>query len=164
MHTPDRPPPLALDLPTPAETRALGCRLGAALAPGLVVALEGELGAGKTALAKAAIASRGGVDEDDVVSPTFVLAVHYDGDPPLVHLDAYRLAGPAAFVDLGLEVGASEPAALVEWADRVAAALPPDRLTVRLEHAPPGRRAILSASGPRSAAALRAVARAYAAR
>ena len=143
-----------MELPDPEATRALGRRLGAALTPGLVVALVGELGAGKTALSKAAIASQGEVEEDDVVSPTFVLAVEYGGRTPVIHVDAYRLGGAAALEDLGLDLHEDKRAALIEWADRVIDALPEDRLTVELEHEAPGRRATITAGGPRSAAAL----------
>ncbi|MCO5166887.1 MAG: tRNA (adenosine(37)-N6)-threonylcarbamoyltransferase complex ATPase subunit type 1 TsaE [Planctomycetes bacterium] len=147
-----------LDLPDAEATRRLGQALGRALRPGLVVALEGDLGAGKTALTKAAIAALGQVEEDDVVSPTFVIAAEYPGTREVLHVDAYRLAGPGAFVDLGFgPLEACARAVIIEWADRVAAALPGDRLTVRLAHADPGRRATLEASGPSSTAALEAV-------
>lgn len=150
--------PWTLELPDPDATRRLGRALGRALRPGLVVALEGDLGAGKTALAKGAIAAAGGVDEDDVVSPTFIIAAEYPGAPEVLHVDAYRLESPGAFVDLGFGALEEGPrAVLIEWADRIAAALPGDRLTVRLAHADPGRRATLEAGGPASAAALEAV-------
>jgi tRNA threonylcarbamoyl adenosine modification protein YjeE len=144
-----------LDLPDPDATRRLGARLGAALAPGLVVALEGDLGAGKTALAKAAIAAQGAVEEDDVVSPTFIIAAEYPGRVEVLHIDAYRLDTDRAFVELGFgPLEASERATLVEWPERVAGALPPDRLMIKLEHADGGRRATITAGGARSRAAL----------
>jgi tRNA threonylcarbamoyladenosine biosynthesis protein TsaE len=156
-------PPWIVELPDPAATRRLGIALGSALEPGLVVALEGDLGAGKTALSKAAIAAQGAVSEDDVTSPTFVIAVEYEGRVPVLHVDAYRLAGPPDLVALGWgDLAQGERAVLIEWAERVADALPADRLTVGLEHCtvpwPDGivdaRRAIVLARGPRSAAAL----------
>lgn len=149
---------MTIDLPDPDATRRLGASLGAALAPGLVVALEGDLGAGKTALSKAAIAAQGSVDEDDVVSPTFIIAAEYPGRVEVMHIDAYRLDDGRALLDLGfgpLEGG--ERAVLIEWAERVADALPADRLTIRLDHAEGGRRATLVAGGPVSARALEAV-------
>lgn len=144
-----------LELPDADATRRLGRAVGAALAPGLAVALVGDLGAGKTALAKAAIEAQGAVEEDDVTSPTFVIAVEYPGRVPVTHVDAYRLEGPGALE--ALDLVAPDRALLVEWADRVLAALPADRLEVALEHRDPGRRATLRATGPRARAALGAV-------
>jgi len=151
---------IELELPDPAATRRLGRALAAVLAPGVTVALEGELGAGKTAVAKAAIAALGGLEEADVTSPTFVLAVEYDeGRVGVLHADAYRLEGPEAFWDLGYcPLEACGRAVLVEWADRVAAALPPDRLVLALAHTPAGaRRARLEARGAGGAAWLGAL-------
>ena len=150
---------MQLDLPDPDATRALGRALGAALEPGLVVALLGDLGAGKTALSKAAVAAQGEVEEADVASPTFVLAVEYPGRVPVLHVDAYRLGGPEDFEALGYGPLEDCPwATLIEWAERVDAALPADRLTIALSHADDGRRAQLTASGPASARALEALA------
>lgn len=138
-----------LDLPDPAATRALGQAVAGALAPGAVVALLGDLGAGKTALAKAAIARLSGLPEDDVVSPTFVLAVEYPGRVDVLHVDAYRLGGAAGFEGLGYgPLEACGKAVLVEWAERVSGALPDDRLVIQLEHTGDGRRATLRATGP----------------
>lgn len=151
-------PPLTLDLADPEATRALGRRLGAELAPGLVVALLGDLGAGKTSLAKAAIAALGDFDEDDVVSPTFTIANSYPGRVAVLHVDAYRLEGPEAFDDLGFgPLDQAEHAVLIEWADLVAEALPADRLEVELEHADGARRVTLRALGPRAARVLAAL-------
>lgn len=137
-----------VDLPDPEATRRLGALLGQALAPGLVVALEGDLGAGKTALAKAAVAAQGALEEDDVVSPTFIIAAEYPGKVEVLHVDAYRLADARALEDLGYgPLETIDKAVLLEWAERVAGALPVDRLWVKLAHAAPGRRAVLEASG-----------------
>ena len=151
-----------LDLADADATRRLGAAVGAALEPGLVVALSGDLGAGKTALAKAATAAQGAVEEDDVSSPTFVLAVEYPGRVPVLHIDAYRLDGAAAFETLGFgPLERLEQAVLLEWPERVPGALPDDRLEVALAHADPGRRAALNATGPRSRAALAKVRTAF---
>jgi tRNA threonylcarbamoyladenosine biosynthesis protein TsaE len=131
-------------------TRRVGAALGSLLEAGHVVALVGDLGAGKTTLVKAAIASLGGVEEDDVASPTYVLACEYPGRVQVIHIDAYRLSGPHAFRDLDLPLG-PERAAFVEWADRVGDALPTDRLTLHLSHHEGGRRLELSSGGERSA-------------
>jgi len=106
-----------------ATTKAIGAALAGLLDPGDVVGLAGDLGAGKTRLVQGAAAALG-VD-DPVLSPTFMLLREYDGDLPVHHVDAYRLAGPVELEDLGLdEVLAADAVAFVEWADRVAAALP----------------------------------------
>ena len=120
-------------LKSPAATRALGRRLGAALRPGDFVALTGELGAGKTLLAKA-IAE--GAKAEPATSPTFALVNLYRGPVPLQHLDLYRVSGAGELFSLGFDDLLAEPAATVcEWADRAAGALPSDRLELSLAHA-----------------------------
>ena len=144
-------------LKSPAATRALGLRLGAALEAFDFVALTGDLGAGKTALVKA-IAEGAGVPEP-ASSPTFALVNLYRGGRlPLQHLDLYRLGGPADLFALGFDDLLAEPAAtLCEWADRALPSLPQDRLEIALEHAGPrSRRARLTARGPRAERLLRA--------
>jgi tRNA threonylcarbamoyladenosine biosynthesis protein TsaE len=115
-----------------AETHALGRRLGALLRAGDVVVLDGELGTGKTVLAKG-IAVALGVTEP-VVSPTFTVVREYAAPTPLVHVDVYRLDHLQELHDLGFDdlVG-EEAVTVVEWGDRVSAALPADRLRVLLE-------------------------------
>jgi tRNA threonylcarbamoyladenosine biosynthesis protein TsaE len=114
-----------------ATTKAIGAAVAGLLRPGDVVGLTGDLGAGKTRLVQGAAAALGVADP--VVSPTFMLVREYDGDPPVHHVDAYRLAGAQELEDLGLEeVLAPEVVAFVEWADRVAAALPESWLEVAL--------------------------------
>lgn len=144
--------PLELPLPTPDATRALGRALARfAIEPGTVLALEGPLGAGKTSLAKAFIAARANVSEEDVTSPTFTLANEYPATPPILHLDAYRLSSGRDLDDLGW--GALEESGriiIIEWAARVRDALPADRLEIDLEHRPPGRFATIEGTGPRS--------------
>lgn len=148
-------PPIHGRLADPGATRTLGRLLAEQLLKGTVVALIGELGAGKTSLAKATVAALGEAEEDDVVSPTYVLVVEYPGRIPVTHIDAYRLSGPAALQDLGLELDGC--ATLIEWADRVLDALPSDRLTIELEHAEEGRLVTLTAGGPQSARQLAAL-------
>jgi tRNA threonylcarbamoyladenosine biosynthesis protein TsaE len=133
---------------SPEQTARLGALLGELLQPGDVVALAGDLGAGKTALAKG-IAAGLGVPAGETRSPTFILAARHEGGRiPLVHVDAYRLEGPAALVALGLdEILDPAAAAVIEWASRVQAALPADRLEVRLEHAGPRSRRIAFEAG-----------------
>jgi tRNA threonylcarbamoyladenosine biosynthesis protein TsaE len=106
-----------------ATTKAAGAALAAVLAPGDVVGLTGDLGAGKTRFVQGAAAALG-VDEP-VVSPTFMLVREYEGDPPVHHVDAYRLSGATELEDLGIEdVFDPDTVVFVEWADRVLPAMP----------------------------------------
>ena len=118
---------------------------------GDLVALEGELGAGKSELARAVIRARAGA-EIEVPSPTFTLVQGYDlPGLRLVHADLYRLAEPGEIDELGLDDALREGAVLVEWPGRAGDRLPAGRLTVRLATQPddPGARdAELVAAGP----------------
>ena len=119
-----------------SETEALGARLAATLTPGSVVYLTGELGAGKTALARG-IARGLGAPAREVASPTFALLHEYagnDGRIVLRHLDLYRLADEAReLVPLGLPESVGGAPVCVEWpGTAIRAALPPT-LEVRLE-------------------------------
>jgi tRNA threonylcarbamoyladenosine biosynthesis protein TsaE len=113
------------------ETRAVGRSLGAMLEPGDVVLLAGELGVGKTQLAKG-IAEALDVTEP-VVSPTFTIAREYDGRIPMVHVDVYRLDHAQEVLDLGLDDAGDDVVTVVEWGDVAGAYLPAERLEVRLE-------------------------------
>jgi tRNA threonylcarbamoyladenosine biosynthesis protein TsaE len=131
------------------ETEALGRALGAELWPGDLLALRGELGAGKTTLVRG-IAAGMGIDPAQVRSPTFVLHHVYSRDGAMLHhLDAYRLgAGTDLRREVDLEGLLDEGVVVVEWAEFV----PVDDLnaiTVRLEvDAPDVRTAALDASAP----------------
>jgi tRNA threonylcarbamoyladenosine biosynthesis protein TsaE len=144
---------MILHLPTPDATAALGLALGPRLFPGAVLGLIGGLGAGKTLLTRALAVGLGVSDPDAVTSPTFVLLQEYHGRLPLYHFDAYRLASPAAFLDLGAgELLEGDGVCVVEWADLVRDFLPDDRLEITLR--PTGedsREATLTAFGPRHA-------------
>jgi len=143
-----------------AETLALGRRLGAAARPGHVVALVGELGSGKTRLAKGMAEGVGAARARDVTSPTFVLCHEFlGGRIPFYHLDAYRLRGAADLAAIGAdEMLEGDGLAALEWADRVPGALPDDHLEVRLEvTGARARRITLTPRGPRSARLLAAV-------
>ena len=115
----------------PDRTRALGRELGRVAGPGTVVALTGELGAGKTQLAKG-VAEGLGV-RSVVNSPTFVLMNEHVGRLRLYHIDAYRLEDPEEAVAAGLlderEAGG---VTVIEWADRLSGWLPADRLELSL--------------------------------
>jgi tRNA threonylcarbamoyladenosine biosynthesis protein TsaE len=124
---------LTFDLTDPAATTAFGRRLGELLFPGAVVALVGQLGAGKTHLVRAIAEGLGIADSRVVSSPTFVLIQEYAARLPVYHFDAYRLRGEGEFFDLGIhEYFESAGVCLVEWADRVAGCLPAERLQITL--------------------------------
>lgn len=144
-------PTLILTSRGESETMALGERLAQVLEPGLVIALQGNLGAGKTRLAKG-IAAGSGIDPRDVTSPTFVLVNEYSGRWPVYHFDTYRLESGVAFAELGIdEYFSGAGICLVEWADRVPDWLPPDHLEITLEvTGEETRRVTLRGLGPRS--------------
>jgi len=133
------------------DTRELGERLGQKLHPGQVVALSGPLGAGKTCLAQGIARGLGVVGP--VSSPTFVIVNQYQTaeSVTLYHIDAYRLAeqGAAEAIAIGVdELLGGDGICVVEWAERMAPLLPPERLTVRLapeDHE--ARRVSISACG-----------------
>jgi tRNA threonylcarbamoyladenosine biosynthesis protein TsaE len=119
---------------SPEATRALGEALGRALPPGTVVALEGELGAGKTAFVQGL--ARGLGVRDPVTSPTYALMQSYQGDVDLHHFDAYMEGRERALLsDGGLEWLHAGGVAAIEWADRIADVLPEPRISVRMRHA-----------------------------
>lgn len=141
---------LQVSLRSELETQALGLKLAAAVEPAAVIALVGDLGAGKTRLVQA-LATGLGVDAF-VNSPTFTLIHEYSGRLPLRHCDTYRLKDPDEFADLGLdELLAPDGVAAIEWADRVLDWLPRDHLQIRFEIVGPAeRRVTLTARGPQS--------------
>lgn len=123
-----------------AATDRLGAALADLLPAGSVVALCGTLGAGKTRLVQA-IAAAMGVERRSVVSPTFVLVQQYEGRRTIYHLDAYRLRDEDEFAQLGPEeFFESDGLTLIEWADRVPAGLPPERLEIEIEVTGPDTR------------------------
>jgi tRNA threonylcarbamoyladenosine biosynthesis protein TsaE len=117
-----------------AETRALGAALASAARPGDMISLVGDLGAGKTQFAKGFGAGLG--ITDTIVSPSFVLMAEYRGRLPLFHVDLYRLADAAEALAGGLiDDRQAEGVTLVEWAERLAEALPDGRLDVIIDGA-----------------------------
>ncbi|HHT63124.1 MAG: tRNA (adenosine(37)-N6)-threonylcarbamoyltransferase complex ATPase subunit type 1 TsaE [Bacillota bacterium] len=116
----------------PEETFALGERLAAFLYPGTVVALTGELGAGKTLFAQG-VAKGLGVKEH-VTSPTFTIINEYQGHLPFYHIDAYRLEGTGEIDELGLEeYFNSSGVVLIEWPERIQDYLPSSFLRIHLD-------------------------------
>lgn len=146
---------LDLVLSSRSETESVGRVIGGALKGGEVLALIGELGAGKTALVRG-IAAGLGVPPASVSSPTFVLIHEYRGRLPLIHVDLYRLHTNAEAESIGLSDCFTDQAiTAIEWADRFPLLLPEDRLEVRLTHRSLAtRKAQLAAHGPQSLALL----------
>jgi hypothetical protein len=107
------------------------------IGPGDVITLTGDLGAGKTAAARAMIRYLAGDDTVEVPSPTFTLAQTYDLPPfPLVHADLYRVNDPIELEEIGLSPWPDGTTALIEWPERAASALPADRIDIALSHRP----------------------------
>jgi tRNA threonylcarbamoyladenosine biosynthesis protein TsaE len=130
-------PPLATSASfTESEQDAWGTQFGAALPYGAVIALHGDLGAGKTTLARALCKGIGVDDLDAVTSPTFAIIHEYQaGDDVVVHADFYRLRDARDLENLGWdELLARARAVIVEWPDRVPDAIPADAVHLRLEH------------------------------
>lgn len=126
-----------------AGLRAWGARLAARLRPGDAILLSGDLGAGKTTLARAILEGLGHVGE--VPSPTFTLVEPYPAPPlrlPALHADLYRLVAGAPVDDLGLDEALAAGVLLVEWPERLAPARFPHALRIRLEGAGGPRRAL----------------------
>ena len=138
----------------PEETEHLGEAIGRALEPGIVVALIGELGAGKTTLTKG-IAR--GLDVPDLVhSPTFTLIHEHKGRLPVYHFDLYRLDTIEQIEDLGYEDYFRGPGVtIVEWAEKIQALLPDDHLEIRITGEDDTRTFTLRATGPRSGLMIR---------
>ncbi|WP_193366586.1 tRNA (adenosine(37)-N6)-threonylcarbamoyltransferase complex ATPase subunit type 1 TsaE [Pelagibius marinus] len=137
--------PLRLPLPDLEATERLGRALAAILRPGDVVALYGDLGAGKTALARALIRALPGPEgaaEEEVPSPTFTLVQVYERDPaPVWHFDLYRIEDPAEVHELGLSEALGEGITLIEWPERLGGLLPAEALSLTLSYGDEGARA-----------------------
>lgn len=115
------------------ETIVFGRKLGMLLSPGDVVALVGELGAGKTTLVKGLVQGLGVTDKRVVKSPTFSLVHSYNGRIPVYHFDAYRLEDARQMLDIGSdEMIYGNGVAIVEWADKVSECLPKEYLKITL--------------------------------
>ena len=136
-------------------TGAAGEALGRLVAGGDVIALVGELGAGKTSFTRG-LAIGAGVDPDDVASPTFALVNEYRGRLAVAHADLYRLERERELDEIGWDelVERRDAVVVVEWADRFARRLPADHLRVTLAYDGDARALEAAATGPRARALL----------
>src|ERR1700709_2201152 len=124
-------------LASETATAHLMADLALLIGPGDVITLSGDLGAGKTAAARAMIRYLAADDGVDVPSPTFTLAQTYDLPPfPLVHADLYRVNDPLELEEIGLSPLPDGTVALIEWPERAPGALPQDRIDIALNHRP----------------------------
>ena len=124
-----------IKLPDLAATARLAAAVAALARPGDAILLDGPLGAGKTAFARAFLRAASGEQALEVPSPTFTLVQSYETRLGTVHhFDLWRLDGPAALAELGWD-DARDDIVLVEWPDRLGALRPPDALTVALRPA-----------------------------
>ncbi|WP_298393713.1 tRNA (adenosine(37)-N6)-threonylcarbamoyltransferase complex ATPase subunit type 1 TsaE [uncultured Azonexus sp.] len=146
------------DLPDEAATQELGKNLAQTLVPGLVIFLEGDLGAGKTTLARAMIRALG--HTGPVKSPTYALVeVYVVSSLYLYHFDFYRFESPEEFLDAGFGEYFNEASVcLVEWPDKAAGCVPSPDLRIHLRHAGSVRVAELAASSERGASCIRTLA------
>jgi N-acetylmuramate 1-kinase len=123
----------SFEAPDEATTLAIAAAQAAWLEPGDFVALAGDLGAGKTAFARGLIRALAETPELEAPSPTFTLMQVYDAPRgPVVHADFYRLRGPTELANLGWDEAIDGAIAIVEWPDKVAQALPADRLEIHI--------------------------------
>ena len=151
-----RPDMLSFELSDEVATACLARDLAALARKGDVIALVGELGSGKTTFARAFINALPAPDgnalaaPEEVPSPTFTLLQTYQRAPaPVWHFDLYRLARPDEAYELGFEEALGEGIALIEWAERLGALLPAERLELRFDFAEraEARRVILTGTG-----------------
>jgi tRNA threonylcarbamoyladenosine biosynthesis protein TsaE len=141
------PPPRVFETRSEEETIALGERLAQDLPAGSVVLLIGNLGAGKTTLAKGIVEGLGAANADEVSSPTFTL-IHDYGDGRVYHVDLYRLDTAREVESLGLEELFERGAVvLIEWGERFPQLMPAERMEIRLTSARDPRRIEIAVVG-----------------
>lgn len=133
---------IALYAPDDAATDAIGAAIAAHLLPGDIVTLDGDLGAGKTALARAIIRARLGAPELEIPSPTFAIVQPYEG---IIHADLYRLADESEIDELGLIEDESD-IVLVEWPERAPSLMARPGLGIAIEMGAEGIGRILRVS------------------
>jgi tRNA threonylcarbamoyladenosine biosynthesis protein TsaE len=122
---------ITVDLPDEKATSALAARLAAVAGPGDIIALKGDLGAGKTSFARAFIQARGGAET--VPSPTFTLVETYDLPSGAIwHFDLYRIRAPEEAWELGIEEAFHAGISLIEWPERLESLLPARHLLIAI--------------------------------
>jgi tRNA threonylcarbamoyl adenosine modification protein YjeE len=132
--TPPRTAPLRLTLPTEEDLAAFAAAFARELRPGDVVALSGALGSGKTAFVRAVVRTLHGVDQG--CSPSFTFRHRYDGEPPIEHIDFFRIDDPHELTELGLEEALDgRSIALIEWWRNAPGAIPSRRYEIEIEGA-----------------------------
>jgi N-acetylmuramate 1-kinase len=144
MH--DRPM-TEITLATEEHTALLGQDIAMAMRPGDVVTLSGQLGTGKSTLARALIRALAGDPELEVPSPSYALCLHYDLAFPVSHFDFYRLANPSEAAELGLDEALEAGAVIIEWPERAAGFVPEGCLRIEICEDPGGRTARVSGGG-----------------
>lgn len=156
----ERSESFSVDCHDEGATDRLGAAIANSLVDGVVVELNGQLGAGKTRLVRA-ICKTLGVDTTHVNSPTFVLLQLYtDGRIPVAHFDTYRLGDLDEFLAIGADefTNSSEWLCLIEWAERVAECLPHDRLRIDISAtSADARHVVLSSTGGNSTVLLQRI-------
>lgn len=135
-----------IPLPDPEATDALARRLAGRLGAGDVLLLEGPIGAGKTAFARALIRARGVAEE--VPSPTYTLVQTYEDDVEIWHADLYRLTHPDEAVELGLTEAFETALCLVEWPGKLGRDRPEKALTLQFSIKGEGRELALLSGDP----------------
>ncbi len=120
---------------SPEETLAFGRRLAAELRPPCCVLLQGELGSGKTTLAKGIVSGLGAARPDDVTSPSFTLVHEYGDDTKVYHVDLYRVEDSRELATLGLEdLLAQRATTIIEWGERLGGNPPVPCWLVQVEY------------------------------
>jgi len=138
-----------IDLPDLDSVARLGAAIAQEARVGDILALSGDLGAGKTTLARAILSSLGLAEE--APSPTFTIVVTYDAPPlrlPVWHVDLYRLEEPEETVELGLDEAFDTALSLIEWPERMEGFMPADRLWLALAPATNGKGRTLTVDAP----------------
>ena len=120
---------------SPDETLALGRALARELQPPCLVLLEGELGSGKTTLAKGIVGGLGAAREEDVTSPSFTLVHEYGCEPKVYHVDLYRIESPRDLETLGLDdLWNQQATVIVEWGEKLGDNRLAPRVRIQLEY------------------------------
>jgi tRNA threonylcarbamoyladenosine biosynthesis protein TsaE len=119
---------------SPEETKSLGQKIGAAIESGIVIALTGDLGAGKTLFVQGLASGLDIPSEHYVTSPSYTLINDYSGRLRLFHIDLYRINSESDFEDIGIdEILSGHEVAAVEWAERLKESMPAEYLSIHFK-------------------------------